>query len=223
MIWTNFKEGSKEKKVFPHSAEGASSSLLSLLRLPQPGFLSLSVFFSLCAVCYAKSLQSCPTLCNPMTHSLPGSSVHGILQARILKNTAISYSRGSSQPRDWTHISCISCIGRRIIYHQHHPGSSDIYLCECMLSGFIYVWLYATPWTVACQAQRSMRFSRHKYWSGLPCPPPGDLLDPGIKQASLALAGTSATWEALFSLSTPLQIWSPKYVVSGVLTSHTTT
>ena len=100
MIWTNFKEGSKEKKVFPHSAEGASSSLLSLLRLPQPGFLSLSVFFSLCAVCYAKSLQSCPTLCNPMTHSLPGSSVHGILQARILKNTAISYSRGSSQPRD---------------------------------------------------------------------------------------------------------------------------
>ena len=45
-----------------------------------------------------------------------------------------------------------------------------------------------------------MRFSRHKYWSGLPCPPPGDLLDPGIKHASLALAGTSATWEALFSL-----------------------
>ena len=45
-----------------------------------------------------------------------------------------------------------------------------------------------------------MRFSRHKYCSGLPCPPPGDLLGPGIEHASLALAGTSATWEALFSL-----------------------
>ena len=45
-----FKEGSKEKKKFPHSAEGASSSLLSLLKIPQPGSLSLPVFFSLCYV-----------------------------------------------------------------------------------------------------------------------------------------------------------------------------
>ena len=45
-----------------------------------------------------------------------GSSVHGIFQARILEWVAISYSRGSSQPRDWTHISCISCIGRWILY-----------------------------------------------------------------------------------------------------------
>ena len=50
----------------------------------------------------AKSLQSCPTLCNPMDCSLPGSSVHGILQARILEWVAVSSSRGSSQPRDRT-------------------------------------------------------------------------------------------------------------------------
>ena len=52
----------------------------------------------------AKLLQSCPTLCDLMDCSLPGSSVHGILQARILERVAIPFSRGSSQPRDWTHV-----------------------------------------------------------------------------------------------------------------------
>ena len=46
--------------------------------------------------------QSCPTLCDPMDCSLPGSSLHGILQARVLEWVAISFSRGSSQPRDRT-------------------------------------------------------------------------------------------------------------------------
>ena len=49
--------------------------------------------------------QLCPTLCNPIDASLPGSSIHGIVQARILEWDAIPYSRGSSQPRDWTHVS----------------------------------------------------------------------------------------------------------------------
>ena len=52
--------------------------------------------------------QSCLTLCNPMDCSPPGSSVHGILQARILERVAISSSRGSSQPRNWTRVSCIA-------------------------------------------------------------------------------------------------------------------
>ena len=56
--------------------------------------------------CVARSLQSYLTLCNPMDCSSPGSSVHGILQARILEWVAISSSRGSSQPKDWTCISC---------------------------------------------------------------------------------------------------------------------
>ena len=56
-------------------------------------------------------------LCDPMDCSPPGSSVHGIFQARILEWVAISYSRGSSQPRNWTHVSCASCIGRQILYH----------------------------------------------------------------------------------------------------------
>ena len=52
--------------------------------------------------------QSCPTLCNPVDCGPPGSSVHGILQARILQWFAISFSRGSSWPRDRTQVSCIA-------------------------------------------------------------------------------------------------------------------
>ena len=73
----------------------------------------------------------------------------------------------------------------------------------CMLSHFSHVKLCVTPRTVACQAPLSMGFSRQEYWSGLPCPPPGDLPDLGIERLSLmspAPAGgffiISATWEA---------------------------
>ena len=51
--------------------------------------------------------QSCPTLCDPMDCSLPSSSVHGIFQAIVLEWIAISFSRGSSLPRDQTQVSCI--------------------------------------------------------------------------------------------------------------------
>ena len=60
--------------------------------------------------------QSCPTLCDPMDCIPPGSSVHGILQARIMERVAISFSRRSSQPRDWTCVSYNSCIGRQVLY-----------------------------------------------------------------------------------------------------------
>ena len=72
-----------------------------------------------------------------------------------------------------------------------------------VLSHFSRVRLFATPWTAAYQAPLSMGFSRQQHWSGLPCPPPGDLSDPGIKPTSLfspALAyrffTSRATWEA---------------------------
>ena len=60
------------------------------------------------ACMHAKSLQSCLTLCEPMDCGLPGSSVHGILQARILEWGAILFSKGSSRPRDRTWVSCIA-------------------------------------------------------------------------------------------------------------------
>ena len=58
--------------------------------------------------------QSCPTLCDPLDCSLPGSSIHGISQGRILGWFAVSFSRRSSQPRDQAHTSC---LGRWVLYH----------------------------------------------------------------------------------------------------------
>ena len=60
-------------------------------------------------VCVRAHAQSCQILCNLMDYSLPGSSVHVNFQARILEWVAIFFSRGSSQPRDRTHISRTSC------------------------------------------------------------------------------------------------------------------
>ena len=74
------------------------------------------------SVC-AKSLQLCTALCDPMDCSPSGSSVHGILQARILEWVAIPFSKGSSWPRDRTHISYVSYIGRQILYPLSHLGS----------------------------------------------------------------------------------------------------
>ena len=72
-----------------------------------------------------------------------------------------------------------------------------------MLSCFSHIRLFEILWTVASQAPLSMRFSRQEYWNGLPCPPPGDLPNTGVKPMplmSLALAGgfftTRTTWEA---------------------------
>ena len=66
---------------------------------------------------HASSLQSGPTLCDPMDYSPPVFSVHGILQARILEWVAMPSFRGSSQPRDETCISYISCIDRQVLYY----------------------------------------------------------------------------------------------------------
>ena len=73
--------------------------------------------------------QSCPTLCDPMDCSPPGSFFHGILQARILEWVAMSSFRGSSRPMDRTHVFCIYC--RQILYgscHLERPHVSYIYL-----------------------------------------------------------------------------------------------
>ena len=74
-----------------------------------------------CPCIHTKQHQSYLTLCDPMDCSLPCSSVHGILQARILEWVTMPSSKGSSWPSDW--IQChVSCIGRWVLYHQHHLG-----------------------------------------------------------------------------------------------------
>ena len=79
-----------------------------------PGVMPLN---SIHLVIIGQSLNNVWLCATPMDCKPPGSSVHGIPQARILKWVAISSSRRSSWPRDWTWISCASCIGRQILYH----------------------------------------------------------------------------------------------------------
>ena len=86
--------------------------------------LSISIFPRLCDLAAAdKSLPSHLSVGDLMDCSPPGSFVHGILQAGILEWVAISFSRGSSPPRDRTCASYVSCIGRQVLYHQCHLGS----------------------------------------------------------------------------------------------------
>ena len=79
--------------------------------------------------------------------------------------------------------------------------NTDHFVLYCLCAQLLgRVQLFTTLWTATHQAPLSMRFPRQEYWSGLPCPPPGDLPDPGIKPASLtspALAGgffTTSAW-----------------------------
>ena len=89
--------------------------------------------------------------------------------------------------------------------------------CACLLSCFSRVQLCATPWTVARQASLSMGFSRQEYWSGLPCPPPGDLPTPGIKPRSPALQVDSLP---LSHQGSP-QIWNVSWIcVSSLHRGH---
>ena len=76
----------------------------------------LLVYVRMACVHAGSVLQSCSTLCNPIDCSPPGSSVRGILEAGILEWVAMSFSRGSSWYRDRTHVSCLSCVGRWILF-----------------------------------------------------------------------------------------------------------
>ena len=107
-------------KVCPHQKSGWKPNLLSVfslcLRLYAHACFCLMFenLYYLCLSCFividwvSEITQSCPTLCDPVDCSPSGSSIHGILQARILEWVAISFSRGSSQPRDRTRVSRIA-------------------------------------------------------------------------------------------------------------------
>ena len=104
-----------------------------------------------------KSLQSCPAFCDPMDYSLPGYSVHGILQARILEWVTMPSSKGSSQPTDRTqgsnsHLLCL-LHWQMCSLSLVPPGKPQIFSSVQSLS---HVWLFATPWTAACQASLSI-------------------------------------------------------------------
>ena len=87
---------------------------------------------------WSEAAQSYLTLCDPMDCSLPGSSLHGILQARVLGWVVISFCRGSSQPRDQTRASCIPGRHFNLWTTREAPGFSKIMLnllCLCSTNG----------------------------------------------------------------------------------------
>ena len=91
--------------------------------------------------------KSCLTLCNPMDCSPPGSSVHQIFQTRILAWVAVSFSRGSSWPRDQIHISCIC---KQILYHWAIGEAQKLKKQNsyCLLNIFTYK-SHLEPWRVS--------------------------------------------------------------------------
>ena len=128
--------------------------------------------------------QSCPTLRDPMDCSLPGSSIHGIFQARVLEWGAIAFSVTRVR---WYLIVVLICISLVIsnVEHLFMPVShlyvvfGELSSSAHFLKSFWVVWAVyigglvtrscptlVTPWTVACQAPLSMGFSRQEYWSG---------------------------------------------------------
>ena len=98
---------------------------------------SLTSVFHKDSAAAAKSLQSCRTLCNPIDSSPPGSPIPGIPQARTLERVAISFSRGSSQPKDQTYVSC---NGGQILYHW--LTREVLISLSAMFSGFICIVAY---------------------------------------------------------------------------------
>ena len=119
----------------------------------------------------------CPTLCDPMDYIPPDSSVQGTFQARILEWVTISFSRGSSQPRDWT---CIPCIGRQILCHwATREAQWDI--CRPVIQeswffffSFIFFFLIINFWTLL--------------------PPPSPYHPPGPSQRTSPKHPASESW-----------------------------
>ena len=143
---------------------------------------------------HAKLLQSCTILCNLMDCSPPGSSVHGILQARILEWVAIPFSRGPSQPRDRTCIFCI--VGRfftaepsvRVLVTQSCltlgdpmdcslPGSSVYGIVPGILQARILEWVAISSSRGSSQPRDRTHISYVSLTEGsLPLGPPGKLI-----------------------------------------------
>ena len=142
---------------------------------------------------FARSVMS--NSCEPMHYSLPGSFVHGILQARILECVAISFSSVwfmlySKMTQLYTYIFFI--FFSIMIFVQAIEYSSLWYTVKSESdSHSVMSDSMQPPWTIAHQAFLSMEFSRQEYWSGLPCLPPGDLPDSGIKPRFPALQADS--------------------------------
>ena len=97
-------------------------------------FQGVCVCVCMCVcVCLHVCTKPCPTLCNSLDCGLPGSSVRGIFQVKIQEWDAISCSKGSSWPRDWTHVSRVSRIGRQFLYQHTTLEASCYFSCSSLI------------------------------------------------------------------------------------------
>ena len=119
------------KPTFPDRSKGRCPS-----RLPAPLVSASPPLWYVCA----KVLHSYPTVCDPVDCSPPGSSVHGVLQARVLERVATPSPRGSSRSRGGTRVSPVSSIGRPILSHR---VTGDIQVHHCSRSNHTSLTTYA--------------------------------------------------------------------------------
>ena len=108
------------KSLLQHHSSKASILWRSAFLMVQLSHLCMTTGKTMQGKKESEAAQSCLTLCDPMDYSLPGFSIHGIFQARVLEWVAISFFRGSSRPRDQTWVSLI--VGR-CFYCLSHQGS----------------------------------------------------------------------------------------------------
>ena len=144
-----------------------------------------SLFMQPAAAAAAKSLQSCPTLCDPIDGGPPGFPVPGILQARTLEWVAISFSISeviAISPSDLDSSLCFiqSSISHDVLSMYFFLGSRITADGDCSR-----VRLCATPQTAAHQAPPSLGSSRPEHWSGLPFPPPMHESEKGKRSRSV--------------------------------------
>ena len=114
--------------------------------------------------------------------------LHGLFHAQNM------LKKKKKKNREWSYVrlNLNRNSGSEAEMHKQSRGTRvttvPLYMCVFLPNPFSCVWLFATLWTIAHQASLSMGFSSHVYWSGLSCPPPGNLPDPDIKCLPLASA-----------------------------------
>ena len=104
-------------RTFKHQGHSAQEGRPRPWALLPGGLIGGRVCVCVCVCVCVLSCSAVSTLCHLMDCSLPGSLVHGILQARILEWVALPFCRGTSPRRDRARVSCVSCIGRQILFH----------------------------------------------------------------------------------------------------------
>ena len=134
------------------------------------------------------------------------SEQEGIL---ILRLTRLSFSPDHPFSVPWAKLTHYHLRNGLLLTLAGHRIPPPLYTYLCAHAQFFsHVWLFVTPWTVACQAPLSMEFFRQECWSELPCPPPEDLSTPGLKHVSPASPVLESRLFTIEPLGKPIDIYS---------------